>query len=111
MEIAIWSLQLLINYYVYRKVIQKQILKFQVKLRLTTYFYFIALTITIVLSIAVKILKGYKDEDGYDFYPDAIKVLDIIKYPMLNLVDITFIDFGLTLMIIETQVFLQAKSA
>ena len=61
-EIAIWTIQLALNAYFYNKFIRKQMSKFQKKLRLTIYFYFLVLTVTIILSIVVKVLKGYKVE-------------------------------------------------
>ena len=108
-EIIIWTLQLFINGYFYHKYLQSQISKFQKKIRCTIYFYFIALVITILLSIAVKILKIFEHVDIKVIHI-AIRTLDIIKYPMLNLVDIVLIDFGLKLIIVEAQVFVHAKS-
>ena len=55
----------------------------------------------IVLSVAIQILdaKYGKDEKAIEI---LITILDILKYPLLNLVDIAFIDFGLKLMIVLT---------
>ena len=66
--------------------------------------------LTISVSILVRILKSIPNEDG-DIITKIYRGLDIIKYPMLNLVDIALIDFGLKLIIVEAQVFVQAKSA
>ena len=78
--------------------------KFQKEIKTAIYLYFFALAMTITLSIAIKILNAndQKDEEAIQIF---IRVLDILKYPLLNLVDIAFIDFGLKLMIVQAQVF------
>ena len=112
MELIIWTLQLLINGYFYRKYLTKQIAKFQKKIRWTVHFYFIALIMTIFLSVICRILRRISGlEDEVDAISKIVRILDTIKYPMLNLVDVTLIDFGLKLIIVEAQVFVQAKSA